>query len=362
MPSKDTRIKVVGVGGGGNNAVARMMEEGVRGVEFIAINTDVQVLEENPADKRIQIGEELTSGRGSGGNPEIGRAAAEESKSDIKNSLEGAEMIFVTAGMGGGTGTGSAPMVAEVAKALGALTVAVVTRPFSFEGPRRKQLSDEGIQELRSRVDTLIVIPNDRLLETVERRASLMDAFKLADKVLWQGVQGISDIIQTTGLINVDFSDVKTVLTDAGAALMGIGLASGDSRATQAAEMAAQSPLLESSLAGATNLLINIVGPADLALSEVDDAVEIIRQACGTEPNIMLGAAIDPKLDDSIRLTILATGYGTSGAPTPGLGRGARREEPQREPERKKSLVEQLLAEDTQEEEDNLDLPPFLRQ
>ncbi len=356
MPGKETRIKVVGVGGGGNNAVARMMEEGVRGVEFVAINTDVQVLEENPADNRIQIGEELTQGRGSGGDPAIGEAAAEESKSNIKNAVEGAEMVFVTAGMGGGTGTGAAPLVAEAAKTQGALTVAVVTRPFSFEGPRRKQIAEEGIEKLRANVDTLIVIPNDRLLDTVERRVSLLEAFKLADRILWQGVQGISEIIQNTGIINVDFSDVRAVLLDAGTALMGIGSAAGDTRAVQAAEAAAQSPLLEASLNGATNLLVNIVGPPDLALSEVDDAVEVIRAECGTEPNVLLGAAIDPKLDDEIRITILATGYGSNG---PTKARAAREKE--EETPSTGSILDEILGENLPEDEEELDKPPFLR-
>ena len=304
------RIKVIGCGGGGTNAVNRMIEAGLTGVEFYAMNTDVQVLDISAAHYKLQLGENLTRGLGAGGNPEVGRSAAEESKSDIKKALEGADMVFITAGMGGGTGTGSAPVIAEIAKELGILTVAVVTKPFKFEGPRRSRLAEEGVDNLRDKVDTVIIIPNDRLLGVVEKRATLVEAFREADDVLRQGVQGISDIITIPGIINVDFADVRAIMLNAGTALMGIGQASGDHRAIDAAQAAIASPLLETSIEGARAALINITGGADLTLAEVHEATELIQQATDAEDaNIIFGIVQDLKLQDEVRITVLATGF-----------------------------------------------------
>jgi cell division protein FtsZ len=304
------RIKVVGVGGGGTNAVNRMIDAGLTGVEFIAMNTDIQVLDISAADYKMQLGENLTRGLGAGGNPDVGRSAAEESKSDIKKSIEGADMVFITAGMGGGTGTGAAPVIAEIAKEIGALTVAVVTKPFKFEGPRRARIAEEGVDALRDKVDTVIVIPNDRLLGVVEKRATLVEAFKEADDVLRQGVQGISDIITIPGIINVDFADVKSIMTNAGSALMGIGVATGENRATDAAMSAIASPLLETSIEGARAALINITGGPDLTLAEVHEATELISQATDAEDaNIIFGIVQDPTMLGEVRITVLATGF-----------------------------------------------------
>src|SRR5580658_3539055 len=306
------RIKVIGVGGGGSNAVNRMIDAGLRGVEFIAMNTDIQVLDVSAADYKLQLGENLTRGLGAGGNPEVGRSSAEESKSDVKKALEGADMVFITAGMGGGTGTGSAPVIAEIAKELGILTVAVVTKPFKFEGPRRARLAEEGVDNLRDKVDTVIVIPNDRLLGVVEKRATLVEAFREADDVLRQGVQGISDIITIPGIINVDFADVRTIMLNAGTALMGIGVATGDNRAVDAAQAAIASPLLETSIEGARAALINITGGPNLTLAEVHEATELIQQATDADDaNIIFGIVQDPRLEDEIRITVLATGFDT---------------------------------------------------
>ncbi len=304
------KIKVIGCGGGGTNAVNRMIEAGLTGVEFIAMNTDIQVLDVSAADYKLQLGENLTRGLGAGGNPEVGRSAAEESKSDIKKALEGADMVFITAGMGGGTGTGSAPVIAEIAKDLGILTVAVVTKPFKFEGPRRSRLADEGVDNLKDKVDTVIIIPNDRLLGVVEKRATLVEAFREADDVLRQGVQGISDIITIPGIINVDFADVRAIMLNAGTALMGIGVASGDHRAVDAAQAAIASPLLETSIEGARAALINITGGPDMTLAEVHEATELIQQATDAEDaNIIFGIVQDPRLTDEMRITVLATGF-----------------------------------------------------
>ena len=311
------RIKVIGCGGGGTNAVNRMIDAGLTGVEFIAMNTDIQVLDISAADYKLQLGENLTRGLGAGGNPEVGRSAAEESKSDIKKALEGADMVFITAGMGGGTGTGSAPVIAEIAKELGILTVAVVTKPFKFEGPRRSRLAEEGVDNLKDKVDTVIIIPNDRLLGVVEKRATLVEAFKEADDVLRQGVQGISDIITIPGIINVDFADVRAIMLNAGTALMGIGVASGDHRAVDAAQAAIASPLLETSIEGARAALINITGGPDLTLAEVHEATELIQQATDAEDaNIIFGIVSDPRLLDEVRITVLATGFDNR-APAP---------------------------------------------
>jgi cell division protein FtsZ len=303
-------IKVVGVGGGGSNAVNRMIESGIQGVEFIAMNTDVQVLDLASAPKKVQLGANLTRGLGAGGNPEIGKSAAEESRNEIRKALEGADMVFVTAGMGGGTGTGAAPVIADLAREIGALTVAVVTRPFSFEGPRRTRLAEQGVTSLMGRVDTVITIPNDRLLSVVERKTTLVDAFRVADDVLRQGVQGISDIITIPGQINVDFADVRAVMTDAGPALMGIGYGVGEQRALQAAQSATNSPLLEQTIHGAKGLLVNVTSSEDLTLAEANEALLYIQGMCDEDDaNIFFGTVIDPSMDGTVRVTVLATGF-----------------------------------------------------
>jgi cell division protein FtsZ len=308
------RIKVIGVGGGGQNAVNRMIEAGLAGVEFWAMNTDIQVLKTTAAENTMQLGVRLTNGLGAGGDPEIGRASAEESKSEIQRALDGADMVFITAGMGGGTGTGAAAVIAEVAKDMGILTVAVVTKPFRFEGPRRARLAEEGIDRLKGNVDTVIVIPNDRLLNVVEKRATLVEAFKEADEVLRQGVAGISDIITIPGLINVDFADVKTVMRDAGTALMGIGFAEGDHRAIEAAQAAVNSPLLETEISGARAVLVNVTAGPDLTLAEVYEAADLIREKTDAEDaNIIFGTVVDARLQGAVRITVLATGFQNSG-------------------------------------------------
>ena len=317
-PETLAKIKVVGVGGGGNNAVNRMITSGLQGVEFIAINCDAQALLLSKAQNRIQIGEKLTKGLGAGANPEIGQKAAEESREILTEQLRGADMVFVTAGMGGGTGTGAAPIVAECAREAGALTVGVVTKPFSFEGKRRMNQAEAGIVNLKDRVDTLITIPNDRLLQVIDRRTSMLDAFRIADDVLRQGVQGISDLISVPGLINADFADVKTIMSNAGSALMGIGTAQGENGAMAAAEAAIKSPLLEASIEGARGVLFNITGGKDLSLFDVTEASNIITEAVDPDANIIFGAVIDEKLDDEIRVTVIATGFnGKNPAMTP---------------------------------------------
>jgi cell division protein FtsZ len=304
------RIKVIGVGGGGNNAVNRMISAGLRGVEFIAVNTDHQALGGALAPTKLQIGTKLTKGLGAGADPEVGARAAEESREEIADALRGADMVFVTAGMGGGTGTGAAPVVAEVARELGALTVGVVTRPFTFEGRKRALQAEKGIGNLRGAVDTLITIPNDRLLQVVDKKTSIMDAFRLADDVLRQGVQGISDLIQVPGLINLDFADVKTIMSNTGTALMGIGVGRGETRAVDAARAAISSALLETTIEGARGVLLNITGGPDLGLLEANEAAEIISQAADPEANIIFGAVIDESITDEIRVTVIATGFG----------------------------------------------------
>src|SRR3954467_2247778 len=303
-------IKVAGVGGGGTNAVNRMVEAGVAGVEFIAVNTDAQALLMLEADLKVQVGSHSTRGLGAGADPEVGRAAAEESRDELKDALKGADMVFVTAGEGGGTGTGGAPIVAELARELGALTVGVVTRPFSFEGKRRGDQAERGIQELSERVDTLIVIENDRLLQVVEKQTSILDAFRIADDILRQGVQGITDLITVPGLVNLDFADVRTIMRDAGSALMGIGIASGENRAGEAARPAVSSPLLEASIEGATGILLNITGPPDLGLFEVNEAAEVVTGAADQNANVIFGAVIDEQVRDEVRVTVIATGFG----------------------------------------------------
>lgn len=302
-------IKVVGVGGGGSNAVNRMISAGLHGVEFIAINTDAQALALSNADKKIHIGGKLTRGLGAGGDPEIGRQAAEETREEVTEVLEGADMVFVTAGMGGGTGTGGAPVVAQVARELGALTIGVVTRPFSFEGRRRAVAADEGIRTLRQRVNTVITIPNDRLLQVVDKSATMVEAFRVADDVLRQGVQGIADLITVPGLINLDFADVRTVMAEAGSALIGIGVAGGEGRAAAAAQAAIASPLLETSMSGARGVLLNITGGLDLGLMEVNEAAQVVQKAADPEANIIFGAVIDENIEGEIRITVIATGF-----------------------------------------------------
>jgi cell division protein FtsZ len=304
-------IKVVGVGGGGTNAVNRMVDAGLTGVEFIAVNTDAQALLMCDADVKIHIGSQATRGLGAGADPAVGKAAAQESRDELKEALKGADMVFVTAGEGGGTGTGAAPILGELAgQELGALTVGVVTRPFSFEGRKRAQQAERGIEDLRDTVDTLIVIENDRLLQVVEKRTSIVDAFRLADDVLRQGVQGITDLITIPGLVNLDFADVRTIMRGAGSALMGIGAATGENRATEAAQAAVSSPLLEASIEGATGILLNVTGGSEIGLFEVNEAAEVVTGAADQNANIIFGAVIDESLDDEVRVTVIATGFG----------------------------------------------------
>ncbi len=308
--AENAEIKVIGVGGGGTNAVNRMISSGLSGVEFITANTDAQALALSDAKVKIQLGDKLTKGLGAGANYEIGKKAAEEDRDRIAEALDGADMVFITAGMGGGTGTGAAPIVAEVAREVGALTVAVVTKPFKFEGKRRTNAADLGIKNLKERVDAIIVIPNDKLLEVSKENITMLEAFRYADEVLRQGVQGISDIIINPGLINTDFADVKTIMTQAGSALMGIGIASGENRAVTAAQMAINSPLLESSIKGARGVLINITGGADLGIHELNKAASIIAESVDEDANIIVGSAIDENMKDQIKLTVIATGFG----------------------------------------------------
>ena len=303
-------IKVVGVGGGGTNAVNRMIEAGVKGVEFIAVNTDAQALLMSDADYKVHIGVGLTKGLGAGADPDVGQQAAEESRAEIKEALQGADMVFITAGEGGGTGTGGAPVIAQIAKEeIGALTVAVAARPFAFEGRKRALQAEEGIKRLRDMVDTLIIIPNDRLLQVAEKKTSILDAFRTADDVLRQGTQGITDLITVPGLINLDFADVRTIMQDAGSALMGIGTASGDNRAQDAAKAAISSPLLESNIDGAQGVLLSISGGSDLGLFEVNEAAAVVAEATHPEANIIFGAVIDDSMTDEIRVTVIATGF-----------------------------------------------------
>lgn len=341
------QIKVIGVGGGGNNAVNRMIESQLKGVQFIAVNTDKQALFTSKAEFKIQIGDKLTKGLGAGANPEIGKKAAEESNEDIYKALQGADMVFVTSGMGGGTGTGAAPIVAQIAKEMGILTVGVVTKPFTFEGKRRMQHAEKGIEELKGKVDTLVTIPNDRLLQVVEKKTSIMEAFKIADDVLRQGVQGISDLIAVPGLVNLDFADVKTIMFEQGLAHMGIGRASGENRATEAAKQAIHSPLLETSIEGAKGVLLNITGGPNLGLFEVNEAAELVAQAADPDANIIFGAVIDEELKDELRITVIATGF-----------------------EHKKNSVKQVTNQkdlpvskenEPDQENDDLDIPTFLR-
>ncbi|TMI75005.1 MAG: cell division protein FtsZ [Bacillati bacterium ANGP1] len=337
-------IKVVGVGGGGSNAVNRMITAGLRGVEFIAINTDAQALAMSNADKKIHVGSKLTKGLGAGGDPEIGRQAAEESKEDLFEILDGADMVFITAGMGGGTGTGGSPIVAEVARELGALTIGVVTKPFSFEGRRRAQAADEGARNIKQKVNTLITIPNDRLLQIIDRAATVVEAFRVADDVLRQGVQGIADLITVPGLINLDFADVRTIMHEAGSALIGIGVAGGEDRAIRAAQAAISSPLLETSMQGARGVLINVTGGLDMGLLEVSEAAQIIKEAADPDANIIFGAVVDDKVDGELRITVIATGFDAGRKPADKLS-----ETPDAIEDGVKALI------------NDLDIPAFLR-
>jgi cell division protein FtsZ len=303
-------IKVVGVGGGGTNAVNRMVDAGLTGVEFIAVNTDAQALMMSDADMKMHIGSAGTRGLGAGADPAVGQAAAQESRDELKEALKGADMVFVTAGEGGGTGTGAAPIVAELAREIGALTVGVVTKPFVFEGRKRSQQAEMGIDNLRERVDTLIVIENDRLLQVVEKKTSVVDAFRMADDILRQGVQGITDLITVPGLVNLDFADVRTIMRDAGSALMGIGEASGENRAAEAARAAVSSPLLETSIEGATGILLNITGGPEIGLFEVNEAAEVVTSAADQNANVIFGAVIDDAVGDEVHVTVIATGFG----------------------------------------------------
>jgi cell division protein FtsZ len=346
-------IKVVGVGGGGSNAVNRMVDAGLGGVEFIAANTDAQALLVVDSDVKVQMGADSTRGLGAGANPEVGKSAAEESRDEMKDVLKGADLVFITAGEGGGTGTGGAPIVGEIAKSdLGALTVGVVTRPFGFEGRRRAEQAHIGIEELREQVDTLIVIENDRLLQVVEKKTSIMDAFKMADDILRQGVQGITDLITVPGIVNLDFADVRAIMTEAGSALMGIGTASGENRAAEAAHTAVSSPLLESSIEGATGILLNISGPTDLGLFEVNEAAEVVTGAADQNANVIFGAVIDESLKDEVRVTVIATGFG------PGAHRRRRRAATEEEaPARRREEGDERFDVPS----DVLEVPSFLR-
>jgi cell division protein FtsZ len=336
-------IKVVGVGGGGTNAVNRMVDAGLSGVEFIAVNTDAQALMVCDADVKIHIGSTATRGLGAGADPAVGLAAAQESRDELKEALKGADMIFITAGEGGGTGTGGAPVVAELGRELGALTVGVVTKPFGFEGRKRSQQAEQGIESLRDKLETLIVIENDRLLQVVEKQTSVVDAFRMADDVLRQGVQGITDLITVPGLVNLDFADVRTIMREAGSALMGIGSASGDNRAAEAARSAVSSPLLESSIEGATGILLNITGGPDIGLFEVNEAAEVVTSAADVNANVIFGAVIDDAMGEEVRVTVIATGFG-----------GGRR--------RRTSTERQVAVPSGPEQPENgLDVPSFLR-
>ncbi|MCZ8511239.1 cell division protein FtsZ [Paenibacillus filicis] len=359
------KIKVIGVGGGGSNAVNRMIDNGVQGVEFITVNTDAQALHHAKSEMKLQIGDKLTRGLGAGANPDVGKKAAEESRELITNALKGSDMVFVTAGMGGGTGTGAAPVIAEIAKECGALTVGVVTRPFLFEGRKRSMQAEQGIAALKEKVDTLIVIPNDRLLEIVDKKTPMLEAFREADNVLKQGVQGISDLIAVPGLINLDFADVKTIMTERGSALMGIGVATGENRAAEAAKKAISSPLLETSIDGARGVLLNITGGSNLSLYEVNEAADIVATASDPEVNMIFGAVINENYKDEIMVTVIATGFEykamSSGTRKP-AGLGASQGAPQQQ-ETGDSRLNNLrpFGGGNQASSDQLDIPAFLR-
>jgi cell division protein FtsZ len=357
-------IKVIGVGGGGVNAINRMIDAGLRGVEFVAVNTDAQALLMSDADFKIDIGRELTRGLGAGSDPEIGREAAETSRADIEELVSGADMVFITAGEGGGTGTGAAPIIAEIARAAGALTVGIVTRPFGFEGRRRSLQAESGINKLKDKVDTLIIIPNERLLSVATDKTSLLDAFRKADDVLLQGVAGITNLITTPGLINTDFADVKMILTNAGSALMGTGKATGDNRAINAANAAINSPLLESSIEGARGILLNITGPSDMGLFELNSAAEIVHGVAHQDANIIFGTVIDDELEDEVRVTVIAAGFDRT--ETSGSRAAARdqRSNDARPADNKGSRLKELFGsgeDPLRDDSDGLDVPSFLK-
>jgi len=354
QPESFARIKVVGVGGGGCNAVERMIEEGIRGVEFITVNTDAQALAMSKATTRVRIGDQLTRGLGSGGDPEIGRKAAEESAEDLYSVLKGSDMVFVTAGIGGGTGTGASPIIAQIAREIGALTIGVVTRPFSFEGARRITAAETGISSLKEQADTLIVIPNDRLLQIVDKRASLKDAFSVADDVLRQGIQGISELITIPGLINLDFADVRTIMSEGGAALMAVGRGSGDDRARDAAEAAISSKLLDITIDGAHGILFNVTGGPGMTLFEVNQAAAIIKETAHPDVNLIFGAVIDPNFGDELQITVIATGFESS-LPGSVFSRSEYREPAQRDSDKKEEFQPRTLN------TEDLDIPTFLR-
>ncbi|MFT8391717.1 MAG: cell division protein FtsZ [Sporolactobacillus sp.] len=366
-------IKVIGVGGGGNNAVNRMIESGIQGVDFVCANTDAQALKLSRATIKLQLGEKLTRGLGAGANPDIGKKAAEESRDQVEEILSGADMVFVTAGMGGGTGTGAAPVIAEIAKEAGALTVGVVTRPFTFEGRKRAKQAQLGISTLKEKVDTLIVIPNDRLLEIVDKNTPMLDAFREADNVLRQGVQGISDLIAIPGLINLDFADVKTIMTEGGSALMAIGIASGENRAAEAAKKAISSPLLEKSIDGARGVLMNITGGSNLSLYEVNEAADIVATAADEDVNMIFGSVIREELEDEIVVTVIATGFDedissasvsepiSHHRTSPSRAPEADPAPDTRKPKEKTVHVQPVRRQHSFEEDETLDVPTFLR-
>lgn len=343
------KIKVVGVGGGGNNAVNRMISAGIKGVDFYAFNTDRQALKSSLADNKIQIGEKVTKGLGAGANPDVGQESAEESIDEIKESLKDTDMVFITAGMGGGTGTGAAPVIAEIAKELGILTVGVVTKPFAFEGMKRSKSAARGISALKDKVDTLVIIPNDRLLSIADKKTSFSEAFEMADEILKQGIQGISDLISVPNLINLDFADVKTIMQDKGIAHMGIGIASGDDRATEAAKLAINSPLLETSIEGAKSVLLNITAGNDLGIFEVNEAADLIRECVDEDANIIFGAGIDETLKDQVKITVIATEFDQY------------KDDSKKDDKKKPNLVARNLKENEEEDNGELKIPSFLK-
>ncbi len=352
-------IKVIGVGGAGNNAVNRMIEAGIRNVEFIAVNTDRQTLNESKANSKIQIGEKLTRGLGAGANPDIGSQAAEESRAEIAEVLKGADMVFVTAGMGGGTGTGAAPIVAATAKEMGILTIGVVTKPFTFEGKKRLAQAERGIASLKGKVDTLVVIPNDKLLQVIDRKTSMIEAFRMADDVLRQGVQGISDLISVPGVINLDFADVRTIMLNQGMAHMGIGCASGENRAEDAAKQAIQSPMLETSIEGARGIIINITGGSDMGLHEANTAAELVQRSADPEANIIFGTVIDESMGDELQITVIATGFEKEDERRP----GSQYENIVADAWRKRntSSISSVQTSSSNDSNGDLDIPTFLR-
>ena len=356
------KIKVIGVGGGGSNAVNRMVEEGMPGVEFVSVNTDAQALDTSLAKIKLQVGKKLTRGLGAGGDPEVGRKAAEESREEISQMIGEADMVFITAGIGGGTGTGAAPIIADVAKKNAALTIGVVTRPFSFEGRHRERAANEGIERLKNAVDTLIVIHNDRLLKIVDKRASLQEAFRIADDVLRQGIQGISELITVPGLINLDFADVRTIMAEGGAALMAVGTASGEDRARKAAQQAITSELLDVTINGASGILFNVTGGADMSLHEVNQAAELIRETADPNVNLIFGAVVDPSMGEMIRITVIATGFGQIRSQRSRFGAGMEQRPviPVVPPQQLQRPTEAVEPQATFEES-NLEVPAFLR-